>query len=253
MVVPSLMILLYLGVFIIILNCLNIPTDLLNVGFDSGLNLMNTFIKWITTWDNFILNNITFDGIMLIISYVFLLMLFRFFKAKTYHNLSIVLVGIIMLQGYYVWRFKYQTKTEFIVFHNVKSSVLGFREGLFVNVYQTDSLQHRFVENYAIGEGLTNIEIETLKPFYRISNSNLLLVDSLGIYDFKSTKIDWVLLRESPKIHLADLIERLQPSCIIADGSNYKSDIMRWKKTCSNYGVLFHNTSENGAFIYPIK
>lgn len=80
--------------------------------------------------------------------------------------------------------------------------MLGFRDGSLLKIHKTDTIKHRFMDNYAVSEGLSNIEIEPLKPLYRISNSNLLLVDSLGIYDFKSVTIDWVLLRESPKIHL---------------------------------------------------
>lgn len=129
----------------------------------------------------------------------------------------------------------------------------GFRDGLLLKIHKTDTIKHRFIDNYAVGEGLSNIEIEPLKPLYRISNSNLLLVDSLGIYDFKSVTIDWVLLRESPKIHLENLIKALNPSRIIADGSNYKNNAIMWKKTCANYGIKFHDTSVDGAFIVPLN
>ena len=63
------MVLLYLGIFVLITILAQAPVDVLNVGFDNGLNLMNIYIKWIATWDNFILKNIPFNGVMLGLSY----------------------------------------------------------------------------------------------------------------------------------------------------------------------------------------
>ena len=83
--------------------------------------------------------------------------------------------------------------------------------------------------------------------------ASLMLIDSLGIYKFSSQKFDWVLMQYSPKIHFETMIETLQPRLVIADGSNYKSLINRWKKTCKSKGVKFYDTATSGAFIYPLK
>ena len=45
------------------------------------------------------------------------------------------------------------------------------------------------------------------------------------------------------------LIDSIHPSTIIADGSNYKSYVARWKLTCLKTKITFHATSEKGAFI----
>jgi len=92
-----------------------------------------------------------------------------------------------------------------------------------------------------------------MKRFYSIGGRHLLIVDEIGIFDFKTERFDWVLLRNSPKIHLEQLIKTLNPKLIIADGSNYKSSVTRWQKTCRKNSVRFHNTYEQGAFIYSIK
>ncbi|MGB1080285.1 MAG: hypothetical protein ACPGYI_02900 [Flavobacteriaceae bacterium] len=60
-----------------------------------------------------------------------------------------------------------------------------------------------------------------------------------------------VLLRQSPKIHLEELIDSITPQIIIADGSNYPSFISRWEKTCSAKGIRFHATATQGA--YPLN
>ncbi|MGB0260822.1 MAG: hypothetical protein ACPF99_05365 [Flavobacteriaceae bacterium] len=58
-----------------------------------------------------------------------------------------------------------------------------------------------------------------------------------------------VLLRDSPKVHLVDLINTLTPTVIIADGSNYPSFVRMWRKTCADKGVSFHDTASEGAWV----
>jgi competence protein ComEC len=43
----------------------------------------------------------------------------------------------------------------------------------------------------------------------------------------------------------------LQPKLVIADGSNYKTDIDRWQDSAEKFNVKFHSTWEDGAFIFP--
>lgn len=73
-------------------------------------------------------------------------------------------------------------------------------------------------------------------------------MDSLGIYP-NNYKIDIILLTYSPKINLNRILESLQPNLIIADGSNYKSYVKRWKKSCTNKNIAFHFTGTDGAYI----
>jgi len=74
-------------------------------------------------------------------------------------------------------------------------------------------------------------------------------VDSLGIYRLHSVKPTIVILRQSPKINLERLLKYLNPKIIIADGSNYKSYLKDWEKTCLKNKTPFHNTLQKGAFI----
>ena len=92
-----------------------------------------------------------------------------------------------------------------------------------------------------------------MKRSYSIGGHNLIVVDSLGNFDFKSVKFDWILLRNSPKINLEKVIKIFKPKLIIADGSNYKSYVKRWRKTCAKKSIHFHDTFKDGAFIYNLN
>jgi competence protein ComEC len=45
------------------------------------------------------------------------------------------------------------------------------------------------------------------------------------------------------------LIKKIKPSEIIADGSNYKSYVIRWEKICLQNQIPFHYTGQKGAYI----
>ena len=88
------------------------------------------------------------------------------------------------------------------------------------------------VNDYVIGAAIKTQSTDTIQHLYKINNKLLLIVDSLGVYNIKSIKPQWVLLRQSPKINLNRLIDSIRPELIIWDGSNYKTYQERWKLTC---------------------
>ncbi len=49
------------------------------------------------------------------------------------------------------------------------------------------------------------------------------------------------------------MIETLQPELIIADGSNYKSYIKRWKIAAAKQKIPFHTTYEKGFISIYLK
>ena len=77
---------------------------------------------------------------------------------------------------------------------------------------------------------------------------NILIVDSLGVYQLNKLAHPIVILQHSPKINLERLIHRLNPSLIIADGSNYKSYASNWEKVAIKNNIPFHDTRKKGAF-----
>ena len=81
------------------------------------------------------------------------------------------------------------------------------------------------------------------------TNETILVVDSFGLYDFRTVKPTIVILQESPKINLERLLKIVQPKLVIADGSNYKSYVSKWKKTCIKNKTPFHSTMQKGAYI----
>jgi competence protein ComEC len=149
----------------------------------------------------------------------------------------------------------HQRKTEkaVIVFHKSRSSVFGIRAGEELLVYHNlDSLELKktnAMTSYRIGENVHQY-FKTQKPsIFKFENEHILLLDSLGVYQLNNLNKPSVVLRYSPKINLERLIKTMQPKQIIADGSNYKSDVNRWKIVCEKQKTPFYYTGKNGAYI----
>lgn len=254
LIIPTLTLCLWLGFFMIIFEGLKINDWLVYV-FEHLIQLMNSCTKFVADLEFFLFKNITFDLYMLMLLYLIILVFFSYITKKTFKNLLVLGSAILLLQLYVLFTFKFDTKQKFIIFQKTKHSVLGFKNGTNFEIHSTkkNNIQSSFTTDYATAKGVEKISNSSLKRFYFISDKKLLVVDSLGYFDFKAVKFNWILLRNSPKIHLEKLIETLQPELIIADGSNYRSFVKRWIKTCVNKGIKLHYTFEDGAFIYDLN
>ena len=103
---------------------------------------------------------------------------------------------------------------------------------------------------FAIIYPLKNLKQQQDKPtVIRFKDKQVLFVDRMGIYQVKGLKSPVVVLNESPKVNMIRLIDELQPSLIVADGSNYKSIVAMWEKTCLETTTPFWDTRQHGAYI----
>ena len=172
-------------------------------------------------------------------------------------NNSFALFALILVQLFYGVTFTFANDVidggyiqpfGFILFRVSFAAILS-KQHLEIHHDLDGITSEHMLNDYKIGTAITTQSADTLQTLYKIDNKFLLVVDSLGIYNFKSVHPQWVLLRQSPKINLNRLIDSLDPELIIWDGSNYRSYQERWKLTCQAKKIPFHQTSEKGAFL----
>ncbi|MDB2418783.1 competence protein, partial [Flavobacteriaceae bacterium] len=90
---------------------------------------------------------------------------------------------------------------------------------------------------------------DEISNFLQIDNQVILFIDANGNYDIKGLQQPILVLRQSPKINLERLIKMLNPTLVIADGSNYKSYVSLWRASCLELQTPFWSTREKGAYI----
>ena len=251
-ILPFLGILLGGGIILIILSIFNILPDWFSLSYNFLIKFMNSCIHVIANQKLFLFQNITFSLYKVFASYLLIISIILFWNYQNRKNTLFFVVGLSILFSVSIFDNYSNSKNELIVFHKNKQSIIGNKNNSVLNLYTSDSTLNMGnsypIKAYKVAKGITDYS-EIKSPYIFKYNEKLILVlDSLGIYP-DSYKIDIVLLTYSPKINLNRMLECLQPKMIIADGSNYKSYVKRWKKSCAKKNIAFHFTGTDGAYI----
>ncbi len=252
LIVPALGLILGIGILVILLALLNRLPDVLVTAYDTLIRCMNGIIGWVAQQESFVFKNISFDAMQLILAYIILTCAVFFFSKPNFKKALALSVAVI---GFQCWLFQtsYQTRQEESLFvaHQTRNSMLIHQTGNHLSTAAQDNQRlERLITAYRIAERIASVEHLPLKNSYQWRGKSLFIVDSLGIYPKNKLKTDYVLLTGSPKLNLERLMDSIRPKNIIADGSNYKSYIERWRETCVKNEVPFHYTGELGAYYF---
>lgn len=252
-IIPFLGIILGLGILIILLAVINLLPNFIAETYGYIISGMNRFVAWVSKQELFLLKDIAFSLLYVLVSYLTIITLIKFLKKRSYANLKLLLISVLIMQSAFIYTTFKKNSNAFIVFHKSRYSLVGNVVGNKIIVaHDFDSItqsKNKIIKDYIVGNHIKIIEKDSLKPIYIFNNKKLLIIDSLGVYNIKSFHPDYVLLRQSPKINLNRLIDSIKPKYVIADGSSYKSYVEKWEAICKKRKLPFHQTSKKGAFI----
>jgi competence protein ComEC len=253
-IIPFLGAILIGGILVIITSLLNILPQFLADVYGMIISWMNGFVSWVSHQEEFLFKEISISFMVMLCWYLCLFLAVYFCIEKGFKKLIYFLISILIIQGIFLLESnKNKSKEEIIVFHKSRFSMIGKRIG--EQLFLQDNLEilkrekEKSITSYRIVEGGPQVEKTNFKNFIKFYDKDILLVDSLGVYKVAGLKNSIVMLQYSPKINLTRLIKRIKPSQIIADGSNYKSDVIRWQNTCIKQKTPFYYTGKNGAYL----
>jgi len=251
-IIPFLGIVLGLGFLVIILSLIDWLPSFLASFYSTIIQTMNSIIKWIAQQEAFLFTNIPFNTAQLILSYVLCISLVLALSKQSFKKWAIFLLTIICFQCWTFYSFfTTQQSEKLVVGHETKNTLLLHQSGRNLNVLSSHTPFKRIVSDYVVGENIYEVKHQPTKNSYTIQGTSFYIMDSLGIYPPDKTQI--ILLTQSPRINLERFIDSIQPKIIIADGSNYKKTIKRWKASCKKRKLPFHYTDEKGAYYFNIS
>jgi len=218
------------------------------------ISILNKVVAFVARQEKFLFSEISFSAIKMIFFYLFIILGFQLFLKFNTKRCFLFLGSILVFQCVFILeKYTIAQKSELIVFHKSKNTIIGKRKGSSFEVYHSmDSLQissQKLLINYKVGENISSQNYLKLSNLMFYKKQVVLIIDKDGLYDIKELNSPIVVLRQSPKINLQRLAEKLKPAIIIADGSNYKSYIENWKTTCKNLKIPFWTTYNQGAYI----
>ncbi|MFN3908859.1 MAG: ComEC/Rec2 family competence protein [Flavobacterium sp.] len=246
--IPTVTLLLFLGISILLLDTLHLSTSWLVDVFDKLSLGMLRGIDQVSSVEILLWKNIPMETELLFLSYLtlfFLVHLLHHYKSWKLWGIS-----ISMLLFHYFYQEKNWNENSqeyFIVFNQRKENLMMHRKQSKLTAYTNiqDTLNNKTIQNYMRGSYAKQIHYKPIQNFYEINHKKILWI-SESILPTIPIKPDIVILSNNAKVNLEVLIISYQPEKIIADGTNYKATIKRWQKTCSNYQISFASTYDQG-------
>jgi competence protein ComEC len=251
LVIPFLGLLISGGIISIILALVGLIHPTIVGIYSWMLDALISVTSWLSQFHYFILKDIFFTKPMFVmltvLVFVFMVMIRNFKKTQVFVFLSISFVfsAVVVLET-----IQFNKHSELIVFHQNKASLVGLKNSNVLSLFTSDSLveiDDYTIKNYNLFYAIKQTKIETLRNEYELEGLSFSVIDSTGVYN-SSLDERIVLLSGSPDFHFEKLLKSQHIKTVIADGSNYKSYVERWKKTALDYGIPFHSTAEKGSF-----
>lgn len=249
-VIPLLSIIMFLGVVVMSLAALGITTFWLTKPLEWSILFLNKIINSIASFEQFIIKDISFDFILLSCSYVLIIATIIWLKKPHFNKLIFVLLSIITLQSALLFnQWQIQNQEEWIVFNSKRKTLIVQRHGNEVFLYSNDSVaaKNKILTSYLVGNFSHIQKQESLSHTAYFKGNKILILDSIGAFP-KNANPDIILLTQTPKINLERMLISLKPKLVIADGSNYKSILKQWKRSCEKQKIPFHATAEKGFY-----
>jgi len=227
----------------------------LTIVYRSCLEALHALVAWIAAQDAFVFEGIPMSLGKLLLSYLLIISIFCWTEKRRPYRLAALYLTVFMWYGWLFFeKYHLQTHSALWVFQQRGASVIGLRYGERLRVYSTqDSIDKAgYLSDYLTGTGIRDtVMLGKLPPVFSYGNKKILVVDRRGLYQFSQINASIILLQNAPRINLERLLRWHRPRWIIADGSNYPQDIVRWAQTCAQYQVDFYSTREKGAFVLP--
>lgn len=214
------------------------------------IEIMNDFTAWIASFKGFILQDIPFTLMLAIVLYAVVFGLGRWLLRMDYRRTMAMLIAIIAFQClYFFTKLNADSYNEMVVFNEWNSSLITEKHDKTVIAFSNDTaiFTNRNLKAYARGNFSDTTIIKPLQNVYWYGGYKVLLIDSTASYS-PDLRPDILVLTQSSKINLEKVISELKPQNIVADASNYKYMINRWKATCRKQKIPFHATAEKGFY-----
>ena len=251
LIVPFLGAILGAGILILGLTHFDILPKFLVSMYDMLIQGMNSVIAWVARQEAFLFSDIPFDEIQLILGYAIILGVIITFSKFQFRNVAFLLIAAIVYSSYLMMEtWSTQNEEKLWLRHQTRNSVLLQQKGNKLNVFSHDfNLAKKGIKNYEVAQRIKSTRYDSLQNQYAFGDKKLLVLNGSDIYGATKNP-DYVLLTQSPKIHFERFLDSVRPKMILADGSNYRSYVNRWKKTCLKRKLPFHYTGEKGAYLF---
>ena len=181
---------------------------------------------------------------------IYLLLFFLIAGLRNPKYLLVVLSGILVLQGITAITGRPEPDESLVVFHRYGKSTIRVTTNQNLLLYNYPSGKESADNPILNTSGKTHAtgEPEYLPFYFHLAGQDIFIIQDKGHYIPETGTSPICILIHSTTVNLDRMINTIQPSLIIADGSNYPSLVDYWARTCRQKNIPFHYTGEKGYF-----
>ena len=252
-VLPFLGIILGFGLLVIGLAMVWRVPDVLVQLYGHIIDLLNGYIEWVAQQEAFVLKHLTLSLEMLFLLYILIACVVFWLHKKSIINTYAVLVAVLAILVLLNWEKMHPASDQFVIFQKSRNTLMLEYTDNELHYYTSDSLLQADTDSrllaYQNALAIQEPTREVLGSVFRFKQKNIVYINSDAFVSLPDAYIpDYIVLGASPNINLERLLAAYPKVTVIADGSNYKSDVERWRQTCTQLKLPFHSTYEKGAY-----
>ncbi|NPD83492.1 ComEC family competence protein [Lentimicrobium sp. L6] len=224
------------------------------------LFILNSSIGFINQMPYAVSRNLYFtfwDTLLVYFLILFLILALMYKKAKIL--IVFLSIAIILMVSNAYLRMEDYEKEFFIIYHVPKASLVEWSTSNKSQVIMDTSLfnsqnYERYLYESQLYRRIDHTEYLTFDSIYSSSCINFdgrlifILDKSLQIPE-NAIHLNYLYLRNNPKISLHQLSNKLSFDTIIMDGSNKYWNVHKWKMECDSLRIPYFDTKEKGAFM----
>jgi len=279
-VIPLVPFVMYGGLVMITFSGVKIIFDYSAKFTDLVLNIINSALENIKALPYSKIDGLYIDRLEFVILLVAILFAILYINTKKIKFVYGFLIMLIVFTSYGIYAEQGSKNQKLFVVYNIRGySAVNFIDG-HDNIMISDVYGDKRPINYAAGNfwlklGLEKekfIDIEKLNKkflfstFWTINNPAFFFYDNyIKFYDVKialidknftalktnkKLKINYILIRNNPKLKIKELLKMYDFDLIIIDKSNSKYNSSHWKDYCKKHDIPCHDVRTKGAFVY---
>lgn len=269
-VIPLSTITMYAGLALLIVSPFAIIAKPIALLFGFLVEVLNASVSGIEHLPHSVMHSAKWEKSEMIFLYVFVICVLVYLSRKNKRWLQGALVSFLFLLLVVAYgNENFIEKRELIIFNVNHSSALAVVNGNNHILFADTSLLQRkgdidfHIEPFLKANGWEDETIHSLEDSIFLSTDfvhsgkgrmkamgkQIVIVDPTFSPTNEKETCDILLLHGNPKTKLDTLISHLNPSLVVADGSDGKWRIKKWKTICEQRKINFYDVQEQGALI----
>ncbi len=258
----------YVGVFL---------GNILGLLLKGSIYFVYTLLQWIQILPHSVIEGLVITDLQFWFLYGGIIALVFFLIFNYYKYLQWTLAIILLISCTYAWKqFSLVKQKQMVVYHipkdsavelvhNNESHLIG-NEAL-LKEKESDKFQYNIAPNQLMSsieamQLITSPSIDTLQiskdnirfdsPFIQFYDKKILLLDETTLLPndlSKKIEVDYLILKNNPRISLQKSLDWIEVQQVVFDVSNHYKKVSRWKSECEKHGLNCHDVREEGAFV----